>query len=130
MRIKVLLCWAILLTSYLDNNSHLKKVKKAIKMISIDHDSEELSPVVKRRRKGIGHLDFVLPTRKSLRKMVAEFSLICYKDMAESIINANANGQTVSYGSDDTIKAAENKKIDIKTVYVTKNSSKRERESF
>ena len=130
MRIKVLLCWAILRTSYLDNSSHLKKVKKAIKMISIDHGSEELSPVVKRRRKGIGHLDFVLPTRKSLRKMVAEFSLICYKDMAESIVNANANGQTVSYGSDDTIKAAENKKIDIKTVHVTKNSSKRERESF
>ena len=99
-------------------------------MISIDHGSEELSPVVKRRWKGIGHLDFVLPTRKSLRKMVAEFSLICYKDMAESIVNANANGQTVSYGSDDTIKAAENKKIDIKTVHVTKNSSKRERESF
>ena len=52
---------------------------------------------MKRRQKGIRHLDFVLPTRKSARKMVAEFSLICYKDMAESIVNANANGQTVSY---------------------------------
>ena len=50
--------------------------------------------------------------------------------MAGYIVNGNANGQTESYGSDDTIKAAENKKNDIKTVYVTKNSSKRERESF
>ena len=29
--------------------------------------------------------------------MVAEFSLICYKDMGESINNANAKGQTVLY---------------------------------
>ena len=63
---------------------------------------------MKRRQKGIRHLDFVLPTRKSVRKMVAEFSLICYKDIAESIVNANANGQTVSYGSDDTFNAAGN----------------------
>ena len=29
-------------------------------------------------------LDFVLPTRKSVRKMVAEFPLTCYKDMTEN----------------------------------------------
>ena len=64
--------------------------------IETNHDSEKSSPVMKRRRKEIGHLDFVLPTRKSIRKMVAKFSLIFRKDMAESRVNANAKGQTVS----------------------------------
>ena len=35
--------------------------------IEIDHDSEELSPVVKRRQKGIGHLHFIL-TNKEVNK--------------------------------------------------------------
>ena len=65
--------------------------------IKTDHDIEELSSVTKRRRKEIGHLDFVLPTRKSIRKMVAEFSLTCYTDVAESLVNVNAKGKTVSY---------------------------------
>ena len=65
--------------------------------IETDHDIEELSPVMKRRQKEIGHPDFVLPTRKSIRKMVPEFSLTCYKDIAESLVNVNAKGQAVSY---------------------------------
>ena len=85
---------------------------------------------MKSGRKEIEYLDYILPTRKSIRKMVAEFSLICYKDIAESIVNANANGQTVSYGSENTIKVARNKKINIKTAKITINSSKKERESF
>ena len=42
----------------------------------IDHHSEELSPLMKRGQREIWHLDFVLPIRKSIRKMVAEFSLM------------------------------------------------------
>ena len=42
--------------------------------------------------------------------------------MAGYIVNGNASGQTESYGSDDTIKAAGNKKFDIKTANTTINS--------
>ena len=36
---KVLLCCAIMLTSYLDNNGQLRKVKKAIQMINTQNRS-------------------------------------------------------------------------------------------
>ena len=65
--------------------------------IEKDHYIKELSHVMKTIQKKIGRPDFVLPTRKSIRKMVAEFSLSCYKDMAESLVNVNAKGQAVSY---------------------------------
>ena len=32
-------------------------------------------------------MDFALPTKKINKKMVAEFSLICYKNMTESYIS-------------------------------------------
>ena len=65
--------------------------------IETHHDIEEFCPVMKRKRKEIGHLDFVLPTKNSIRKLSAQFSRPCYKDMAESLVNVNAKGQTVSY---------------------------------
>ena len=65
--------------------------------IETDHYIEELSPVMKRNQKEIGHLDFVLPTRNSIRKVVAEFSFTCCNDMAESLFDVNTKGQTVSY---------------------------------
>ena len=64
--------------------------------IETDHHIEELSPVVKRTRKEIGHLDFILPTRKS-RKRVAEFPFTYCKEMTESMVNAKSKSQTVSY---------------------------------
>ena len=95
----VILCCAILSTSYLDNNGCLKKLceESNANDIETDHYTEELSPVMKRKQKGIGHLDFVLPTRNSIRKVVAEFSFTCCNDMAESLFDVNAKGQTVSY---------------------------------
>ena len=59
-----------------------EKVESNINDIETAHDSKELSPVKTRNQKEIGHLDFVLPTKKSIREMVAEFSLSCYKNMA------------------------------------------------
>ena len=41
---------------------------------------------MERQWKEIGHLDFVSPTKKSI-KIVAEFSLTCYRNMAESYIS-------------------------------------------
>ena len=55
--------------------------------IKTDQDIEELSPVMKRKQKEIGNPDFALSIRNSIRKMVAEFSLTCYKDMAEGLVN-------------------------------------------
>ena len=93
MQVKVLLCCAILPINCLDNNSCLKKLND----IETDHDKEESSSIMTWWWKEIEHLDFVLPTRKSIRRMVAKFSLICYKDMPESTVNANGKSQTVSY---------------------------------
>ena len=66
----------------MDNNVYLNEENNT-NDIKTDHDSEELSPVLKKRRKEIEHLNFILPTRKSIRKIVAEFSLTFYKDMTK-----------------------------------------------
>ena len=53
--------------------------------IEIDHDNEELSPAIKRKQKQTGHLDFVLPTRKSIGKIVPEFSLTCIASASQKL---------------------------------------------
>ena len=65
--------------------------------IEKDYDTEGLSPIMKKKQKEIGHLDLILQRKNSIRKMIAEFSFTCYKYMAESLVNVNAKGQTVSY---------------------------------
>ena len=59
---------------------------------------------MKRKRKEIGNLDFALSTRNSIRKMVAEFSLTCYKDMASSLVNPLQPGVAFLY----PLKSSEN----------------------
>ena len=50
--------------------------------------------------------------------------------MAESIDNAKANQQVVTYGTDDTTKAAGNKKFDMKTNHITIIGEDMKRETF
>ena len=50
--------------------------------------------------------------------------------MAECIDNAGKKSQVVSYGSDDSVKAAGNKRLDVKTAHITIIGEDRSRESF
>ena len=75
-------------------------------------------------------LNFTLPSRKSIAKMVKSFSILSYQDMAMVNANARTKNQVVSYGYDDTIKAAGNKRFDVKTARITLIGENKERESF
>ena len=50
--------------------------------------------------------------------------------MAESIENAKANEQVVTYGTDDTTKAAGFKKFDMKTNHITIIGEDKTRETY
>ena len=50
--------------------------------------------------------------------------------MAESMVEAKDEGKTVTYGVDDTVKAAGNKRHDVKTMHVTIIDGEKKRETF
>ena len=62
--------------------------------------------------------------------MVGKFSLITFRDMANSIENAKKQALVVTLGSDDTVKAAGVKRLDIKAIHTTIIGPEKERESF
>ena len=74
--------------------------------------------------------DYVLPHRSNIASKLADFSLLSFLDMAESIENAKANGQVVTYGIDDTTKAAGFKKFDMKTNHITIIGEDKTRETY
>ena len=78
----------------------------------------------------MGKLDYVLPTRKAIRGMVKDYVLLSFTDMAQSMVDAHNDSKVVTYGSDDTIKAAGNRKFDMKTAHITITFESKERESF
>ena len=78
---------------------------------------EEEAPVVK-KRKNIGCLEYSLPSRTSVGKMIEDFSILSYTDMAESVTKAKENDSIVTYGTDDTIKAAGNSKNWISKLFM------------
>ena len=58
----------------------LEKVEESsVTDIETDNDSEELPPEMNTRWKEIGHLDFVLPTKKLIKKWLLNFSLFAIK---------------------------------------------------
>ena len=50
--------------------------------------------------------------------------------MAESIEDAHNDGAVVTYGTDDTVKAAGKKKIDMKTNHITIINEEHDRHTF
>ena len=73
----------------------------------------------KKRKSAPGYLDNVVPSRRKIASSVDDFALLSFADMAESISEAAKSGQVVTYGTDDTVKAAGKKKFDMKTTHVT-----------
>ena len=73
---------------------------------------------VKKRCK-LYYLDYQLPDRATIAKVLDNFALLSYADMAEAMIEANKEEKTVTFGMDDTVKAAGHKRFDVKTMHVT-----------
>ena len=94
----------------------------------INDNSEE--PVKKKPRQFLCEYDYVIPSRKTISHMVKSFAILSFTDMAEHIENAQKNDAVVAFGTDDTVKAAGNKKFYIKTGHITIIGNNRKRESF
>ena len=84
----------------------------------------------KKPRKEIKVLYYTLPSKPAVSKMVRDFALISYRDMAESIAKDSEQGKVVSYGNNDTVKAAGNKRLDVKTVAITVIGEEKQSEIF
>ena len=92
-------------------------------------ESEEEIEECKAKRRKLSNLDHQLPDRKAVASYLADFSLLSFTDMAERISNCGEN-ETVTYGVDDTIKAAGFKRYDVKTNHVTIEDENKNRETF
>ena len=92
-------------------------------------DEEETVPK-KKRRSSLTNLDYQLPHRETVENYISDFSLLSFKDMAESIVNAKAENKSVTYGVDDTVKAAGHKRHDVKTTHITIRDEEKNRETF
>ena len=75
-------------------------------------------------------MDYIFSCRKTIGRWVEDFSLITLRDAAQTITNARSENKVVSYGCDDTVKAAGNLKMDIKTARITVVGEDYKRESF
>ena len=82
------------------------------------------------KRRKVNDLEFVLPSRKAISEWVKQFSLLNLKDAADQIAEARKSNKVVNYCVDDTVKAAGNKRLDIKAVHITIVSENKSRESF
>ena len=89
------------------------------KMQKAKDKSEELNDKSQKQRRNLSSLDFQLPDRATIAKIVEDFALLSYTDMTESMFRAKRKGKTVTYGADDTIKAAGHRRHDVKTIHVT-----------
>ena len=85
--VKLLLCCAILPTSYMDNNGYLKKLKKAVQMIWKQILIVKNTSCNEEKVKSNWASRFCFTNKKVNKKIAAEFSLICYKNMSESYIS-------------------------------------------
>ena len=65
-----------------------------------------------------------------MAKWVEEFALISLKSVGNAIMNAKEENRVVTYGCDDTIKAAGTNRLDIKTARVTIIGDDHQKESF
>ena len=92
-------------------------------------DNKE-EPVSKKAKKYQESYSNVLPSRTAVRNWVESFSLLSFADMAESITKAKENEEKVTFGTDDTVKAAGAKRHDIKSGHITIIGKDNARESY
>ena len=93
-------------------------------------ESSDKTPDGKKKRRKPGFLDDVLPSRPAIAHAVDDFSLLSFADMAESISEAAESDKVVTYGTDDTKKAAGKKVFDMKTNHISIIGEDHQRETF
>ena len=85
---------------------------------------------LRKKRRKLSNLTYQLPSRHTVSQYLSDYALLSFADMAESMLKANEEGKTITYGVDDTVKAAGFRRHDVKTVHVTILDEKKNRESF
>ena len=79
-------------------------------------------------------MTYVLPSRRTVAQYIKDSAIMNFKHIGDRIIKGKADGNTVlTFGSDDTKKAAGHKTMDVKTGHITMVSSdgvKNTRETF
>ena len=99
--------------------------------VAVDEKEDtEVKSGGKKRKKPVSTLNLTLPTRKTVAHWMEELSLLSLKSVAEAIVNATKEEPTVTYGCDDTVKAAGNNRIDTKTVRVIIIGDDHKKESY
>ena len=91
---------------------------------------ENEQPKKKKHKPSPDDLINALPSRQSVAAGVKDFALLSFADMAESIEGAHNDGAVVTYGTDDTVKAAGKKKVDMKTNHITIINEEHDRQTF
>lgn len=95
-----------------------------------EEEEEEEEPPSKKQKTYLDSYENVVPSRPAVQTWVESFSFLSFADMAESIAKAEENKQVVTFGIDDTVKAAGTKRHDIKTGHVTIIGEDKSREAF
>ena len=86
----------------------------------VDMESDQSEPGIKKRRRYTSDNTYVLPSRRTVAQYVKDSALLNFKYVADHIIAGKAEGNsTVTFGSDDTKKAAGHKTMDVKTGHIT-----------
>ena len=77
-------------------------------------------PETKKRRRYTGDNTYVLPSRRTVAQYVKDSALLNFKHVADTIIAGKTEANAVvTFGSDDTKKAAGHKTMDVKTGHIT-----------
>ena len=85
-----------------------------------DMENNLAEPEKKKRKRFTKDNTYVLPSRKTVAQYVKDSALLNFKHVADHIIAGKTEGNTtVTFGSDDTKKAAGHKTIDVKTGHIT-----------
>ena len=91
-------------------------------------DSKDEETPKKRRKKMVDNS--TLPTRRTISSWVEDFLYLNLKMIADAMLNAHNENRVITYGCDDTKKAAGNNLLDIKTARVTIIGDDHKKSSF
>ena len=93
-----------------------------------DVDTDDNAPKKKRRK--LSNLTFQLPDRSTVAAYLSDFALLSFTDMAERMVEAKKENKSITYGVDDTVKAAGFRRHDVKNMHITILDEKKNRETY
>ena len=74
--------------------------------------------------------EYVMPSLRTIMRNVSDFALLNQKRAAQAVKEAGKQNKVVTYGTDDTVKAAGHTRWDVKTAHITIIDREKNRESF